>query len=65
MPGGLLAIMRTEGDEPAVCGFGSGSDGAAGDGPPALGADTFRALQRSHRTAFTRSGPGLPRPAPR
>jgi len=40
--------MRTELDEPAVCGVGFGSDRAAGDDPPASGADAFRALLRSH-----------------
>src|SRR6266705_6406858 len=51
-----LPVMRTEGDEPAVCGVLLRSGGAAGDGAPAFGADAFRALLRSHRTAFTGSG---------
>ncbi len=44
--------MRTKGDEPAVCDFGSGSGGAAGDGPPAFRAAAFRALLRSHLRAI-------------
>jgi hypothetical protein len=54
-----LAIMRTELDEPAVGVGGFDAGGAAGDGPPAFGADAFRALLRGHRTAVTRPGPVL------
>lgn len=50
--GGLLPVVRGEGDEPAVGGVVFGSDGAAGDGPAAFGADAFRALLRSHLRAI-------------
>ncbi len=49
-----LPVMRAEGNEPPACGVFLGSDSAAGDGPPALGADAFRALLRSHLRAIRR-----------
>jgi hypothetical protein len=43
--------VGAEGDEPAAGGFGLGAGRAAGDGPPALGADAFRPPLRGHREA--------------